>query len=194
MTVADLKKAMRKEALASRADLAKAAPDASRRRAEAFAGTVPLPARAVVSTYVAIGDEADPSPLTEVLRGRGHPIALPRVAGKGKPLQFHLYEEGAKLVPGPFGLSQPAPDWPTVVPGVLIVPLLAFDAKGNRLGYGAGFYDRTLRELRARHEVLAVGYAFAGQEVAEVPQHEGDERLDMIVTEVGARRFAKRPV
>ena len=96
-------------------------------------------------------------------------------------------------MPGVFGLSQPAPDWPEAIPDVLIVPLLAFDAQGNRLGYGAGFYDRTLEALRMQRKVLAVGYAFAGQEMAEVPHHEGDERLDWIVTENGGRRFTKDP-
>ena len=90
-------------------------------------------------------------------------------------------------------LFEAARDWPQAEPDVLIVPLLAFDALGYRIGYGAGFYDRTLRGLRAQRNVLAVGYAFAGQEVAEVPHHEGDERLDGVVTEAGARRFTKRP-
>ncbi len=189
MTVADLKKAMRTEALAHRSALAKAAPDAPRHMAESFLKSIALAKGAVVSAYAAIGHEADPSPLTEALRKRGYAIALPLVIGRGQPLAFHLYEEGAKLVPGVFGLFEPAPDWPAVTPDVLIVPLLAFDGKGNRLGYGAGFYDRTLAALRARHKVLAVGYAFAGQEVAEVPHREGDERLDWIVTELGAKRF-----
>src|SRR6185295_17154395 len=110
----------------------------------------PLARGTTVSVYIAIGDEADPSPLIEALRKRGHVIALPRVVGKGKPLAFHRYEEGTALLPGVFGLSQPVQDWPEAVPDVLVVPLLAFDAQGNRLGYGAGFYDRTLQGLRAR--------------------------------------------
>jgi 5-formyltetrahydrofolate cyclo-ligase len=192
MTVAELKKTMRTEALARRADLAKAAPDASRGM-ENFLKSVPLAKGAAVSAYVAIGDEADLSPLIEALRERGHPILLPRVVGRGQPLAFHLYARHANLVPGVFGLSQPAADWPEATPDVLVVPLLAFDGQGNRLGYGAGFYDRTLAALRAGRQVLAVGYGFAGQEVAQVPHHDGDERLDWIVTEKGAQRFTKRP-
>jgi 5-formyltetrahydrofolate cyclo-ligase len=191
MTVADLKKAMREQALAARAGVKKAAPDAPRRMAENFLESVPLARGATVSVYAAIGDEADPSALIEALRKAGHAVALPRVTGKGQPLAFHRYEEGTELVPGVFGLSQPAEDWPEAVPDVLVVPLLAFDAQGNRLGYGAGFYDRTLQGLRARRSVLAVGYGFAGQEVTEVPHHAGDERLDMIVTERGVRTFNK---
>jgi len=110
---------------------------------------------------------------------------------KGEKLAFHLYEKGAALVPGLFGLSQPAKDWPEAIPDVLVVPLLAFDAQGNRLGYGAGFYDRTLSALRASRDVVAVGFAFAGQEVPTVPHSESDEPLDWIVTELGARRFER---
>jgi 5-formyltetrahydrofolate cyclo-ligase len=193
MTVPELKKAMRTQARAHRAVLATAAGDVPHRMAEEFLKSVPLAAGAIVSAYIAIGDEADPSALIEILRGRGHAIALPRVMGKGQPIAFHIYEAGSTLVPGVFGLSQPAPDWPQAAPDVLIVPLLAFDAQGNRLGYGAGFYDRTLKGLRAQRSVLAVGYAFTGQEVVAVPHHEGDERLDWVVTEAGARRFTKRP-
>jgi 5-formyltetrahydrofolate cyclo-ligase len=189
MTIAQMKTALREQALAARARLATAAQDAPRRMAENLLAHVPLARGAIVSAYIAIGEEADPQPLLKALRERGHRIALPRVVGKGKPLAFHLYEAGAKLVPGPFGLSQPAPDWPGTDPDMLIVPLLAFDGEGNRLGYGAGFYDRTLAGLRARRKIFAIGYAFSGQEVAEVPHDESDEKLDAIVTERYARKF-----
>jgi len=190
MDIATSKQALRNEALRRRAALVTSLADPAL-IAENFLNGVPLPAAATVSAYVAIGDELDPAPLVDALRSRGHSIALPRVAGKSKPLAFHLYAPGAKLVPGVFGLSQPAPDWPQVVPDVLVVPLLAFDDEGNQLGYGAGFYDRTLSNLRAHHKVLAVGYAFAGQEAPEVPHHDGDEKLDWVVTEDGARKFER---
>src|SRR5262249_49293173 len=120
-------------------------------------------------------------------RSQGHAIALPRVAGaKQTPLAFHIYEPDAALVAGRFGLSEPHPDWTLAVPSVLIVPLLAFDARGYRLGYGAGHYDATLANLRRGHEVVAVGFAYAGQEVPDVPHDAHDERLDWIVTEQGA--------
>ena len=189
MDVAETKKVLRAEALERRAELLKSVPDASRHMAENFLAHIPMSGGTTVSAYVAIGEEADPAPLIRALRARGHAIALPRVVKKGAPLAFHLYAKDAPLMPGPFGLSEPAPDWPRTVPGVLVVPLLAFDGQGNRLGYGAGFYDRTLRELRVRGIVLAVGYALSGQEVANVPHHAGDERLDWIVTERGARKF-----
>jgi 5-formyltetrahydrofolate cyclo-ligase len=190
MSIAGLKQEVRRRALERRAELKQSASELSRRMAEIFLTRIPLPPDAVVSAYVAIGDEADPVPLLEALRARSHAVALPRVAGRGKPLEFHLSETGAKLVPGGFGLSEPACDWPLIEPDVLVVPLLAFDGAGYRIGYGAGFYDRTLARLRASRDVLAVGFGFAAQEFPHVPHDENDQRLDWIVTENGARRFA----
>ena len=190
MDIAALKQALRKEALARRASLADR-DRLSQRIAERFLAAIPISNGAIVSAFVAIGDEADPAPLVQALRTRGQRIALPRVVGKGKPLAFHIYPADAKLVPGVFGLSQPAPDWPEAIPDLLAVPLLAFDAAGNRLGYGAGFYDRTLSELRVRHSVLAVGYAFSAQAVPQVPHHEGDEKLDWVVTEAASLKFER---
>ena len=191
MTITARKLAMRKDALAQRAVLRAAAPDAAERMARNFIAGIPLPKNAVVSAFVAIGEEADPAPLIGLLRANGYPIALPRVVKKGEKLAFHLYAPGAALIPGVFGLSQPGKDWPEAVPDVLIVPLLAFDARGMRLGYGGGFYDRTLADLRASRNVLAVGFAFAGQEVEDVPHRESDEPLDWVVTEAGTRRFER---
>jgi 5-formyltetrahydrofolate cyclo-ligase len=191
MEIAARKKALREELLSRRAALIGDPAARSHRIADNFLRFIPLPAAAIVSAYVAIGDEADPAPLIDGLRRRGHRVALPRVVAKGEPLAFHLYEGGTKLVLGIFGLSQPDPNWPKVDPDVLAVPLLGFDARGNRIGYGAGFYDRTLTLLRSRNKVLAVGYAFAGQEVPEVPHRKSDEVLDWIVTEEGARKVER---
>jgi 5-formyltetrahydrofolate cyclo-ligase len=190
MDIAQSKQALRKEALARRAALSGRA-ERSRQIAANFLNAFSIPPGGTVSAFVAIGEEADPAPLIVALRERGAFVALPRVVGKGKPLSFHLYASGATLVPGPFGLLQPAADWPLAEPDVLAVPLLAFDALGNRLGYGAGFYDRTLEGLRARRPVLAAGYAFAAQEFPLVPHHEGDQKLDWIVTDAGARKFER---
>ena len=162
--------------------------DFSRRIAQQFLQSVPIAPNAVVSAYCAMGDEADPAPAIAELRRRGHRIVLPRVAGRNRPLDFHLVEPDAKLVRGGFGLSEPSSDWPKLAPDVLIVPLLAFDPDGYRVGYGAGYYDRTLRELRIQKAITAAGYAFAVQEFAAVPHLEHDERLDWIVTENGARK------
>jgi 5-formyltetrahydrofolate cyclo-ligase len=189
MTIAALKDVVRKEALERRAGLKPQVGELSRRLAQIFLGEVPIPSGASVSAYVAIGDEADPAPLLHALRAQGQIIALPRVAGRGKPLDFHRYDAGQTLVPGGFGLLEPQRDWPQIEPDILVVPLLAFDARGYRLGYGAGFYDRTLAKLRAARNVLAVGFAFAAQEFETVPHDENDQKLDGIVTEIGARRF-----
>jgi len=191
MTITARKQAMREEALARRVALRAQAPDAAERMARNFVARIPVPDRAVVSAFVAIGEETDPAPLIGLLRAKGHRIALPRVVKRGEKLAFHLYEPGATLIPGVFGLSQPGKDWPEALPDVLVVPLLAFDSRGMRLGYGGGFYDRTLKDLRATRDILAVGFAFAGQEVADVPCRESDEPLDWVVTETGAHRFGR---
>jgi len=183
------KDTIRKEALERRAKLKGSAAQLSLKLAENFAASVPLRSGAVVSSYYAIGDEADPAALESELRRRGHRIVLPRVAGRNLPLDFHLWEEGAKLVRGGFGLSEPSRDWPILAPDVLIVPLLAFDPEGYRIGYGAGYYDRTIRGLRERKDVIAAGFAFSVQEFEAVPHLEHDERLDWVVTETGAQRI-----
>jgi len=191
MTIAALKEGVRKEALERRAVLKPRVSELSRRLAEIFLKQVPVPSGASVSAYVAIGDEADPAALMHALRAHGHAIVLPRVAGRGKPLDFHRYDAGQSLVRGGFGLSEPGRDWPLMAPDVLVVPLLAFDASGYRIGYGAGFYDRTLARLRGARDALAVGFAFASQEFETVPHDENDQKLDWIVTENGARQFER---
>jgi len=189
MVIATLKQNVRREALERRAALKQSVSDLSQRIAQHFLVEISVPPQVVVSLYIAIGEEADPAPLLRELRLRGHSIALPRVTGRGLPLDFHLYQPGAGLVAGGFGLSEPAREWPKISPKLLVVPLLAFDAHGYRIGYGAGFYDHTLRKLRSTGQVLAVGYAFAVQEFASIPHDDDDEKLDWIVTENGARKF-----
>jgi len=122
MIITARKQAMREESLARRPALRLAAPDAAWRMARNFIAAIPLPPASVVSAFVAIGEETDPSPLIDLLRKEGHSIALPRVVRKGEKLAFHLYGPGATLVPGVFGLSQPGKDWPEAIPDVLVVP------------------------------------------------------------------------
>lgn len=152
--------------------------------AEAFAGRLleALDDAAPVAAYWPMRTEADPRPVLAALHARGIPLALPVVLGRGQPLAFRAWAPGAAMVPGGFGVQVPAEDRP-VVPRALVVPLLAFDRAGFRLGYGGGFYDRTLAALRATGPVLAVGLAYAVQEVAHVPRTIDDQRLDRIVTE-----------
>src|ERR1700741_4889796 len=143
------KQAMRARARERRAALPIDRADAAQRMEKNFLLNIPLPAVATVSGFWPIGDEADPLPLLGTLRARGHAIALPRVAGgKRTPLAFHIYGDNDALVPGRMGLSEPGADWITAIPAIVIVPLLAFDARGHRLGYGAGYYDATLTDLR----------------------------------------------
>lgn len=139
----------------------------------------------VLSGYMPMRTEIDPLPAMAAHRG---PVGVPVIPGAAMPLRFREWTPGCALVPGEFGALIPA-EGAWLEPEVVIVPLLAFDARGYRLGYGGGFYDRTLEGLRARRPTLAVGFAFAAQEVAEVPIDATDQRLDAIVTEEGVREF-----
>jgi len=172
----------------------RAAPDpaaAARAVAERLLGDLPLPQDAVVSGYWPLGGELDPRPCLRRLAARGHRVALPRMQGERRPLDFHLWQEDDPLVAGGFRVMQPAAAAPRVAPDVLLVPLLAFDRRGGRLGYGKGYYDRTLRALREEGAArLAIGLAFALQEVAQVPLTAADEPLDAVVTELALHRCA----
>lgn len=143
---------------------------------------VPLPDGAVAG-YWPLGSELDILPLLLHFHGAGRVAALPVSGPRGTPLTFRAWAPDAPLREGRFGIREPADDAPVVVPAVLLVPLLAFDRQGHRLGYGAGYYDRTLAGLRAGGAVLAVGIGFAGQQVASVPHGPYDQPLDWIVTE-----------
>jgi 5-formyltetrahydrofolate cyclo-ligase len=150
---------------------------------------IPIPKGCVVSAFWSMGSEIETRPLLHALHERGHTIGLPVTIRRGLPLLFRAWVPGLALVSGGFGTEVPGPAQAEVVPRVVLVPLLAFDRAGYRLGYGGGFYDRTLAALRAKGPVLAVGLAFAAQEVEAVPRGEHDQRLDWIVTEAGAVAF-----
>ena len=141
----------------------------------------------VLAGYMPMRTEIDPLPAMAVHQGA---VGVPVIIGAGQPLRFREWGPGVAMVAGTFGARVPA-EGAWVVPQVLIVPLLAFDARGYRLGYGGGFYDRTLQGLRAGGPVVAVGFAFAAQEVDEVPVDGFDQRLDAVVTEQGVREFAR---
>jgi 5-formyltetrahydrofolate cyclo-ligase len=144
---------------------------------------IDFPGGCVVSAYWPIGSEIDPRPLMAHLHGQGHPIALPLTPAPGNPLVFRAWRPEDTLVAADFGTRVPLASQPELTPRVLIVPLLAFDRTGYRLGYGGGYYDRTLARLRDSGDVLAVGVAYAAQEVAEVPRGGSDQPIDWIVTE-----------
>ena len=135
----------------------------------------------VLSGYMPMRTEIDCLPAMAAHRG---PVGVPVILGPGRPLRFRRWTPAARMVAGDFGALIPETgEW--IVPEVLVVPLVAFDRRGYRLGYGGGFYDRTLEGLRTLGPVTAIGYAYGAQEMAEVPVEPTDQPLDLIVTETG---------
>jgi 5-formyltetrahydrofolate cyclo-ligase len=173
---------LRREALARRDAL----PAQERMAAaEAIAARgLPVPvAGAIVSGFMPIKTEINPLPLMRKLAEKGARLALPAVAGAGKPLIMREWVFGEELAAGVWGIREPKAAAPLAAPDILLVPLLAFDRSGHRIGYGAGYYDMTIAGLRASKAVLAVGIAFAAQEIAAVPATPRDARLDLVLTE-----------
>ena len=179
--VDDLKVAARKAAFGAR----EVAFAAGQGRAAGLLGEFLAQFQGPLAGYMPMRTEIDPLPAMAVYAG---PVGVPVIMARATPLRFRLWRPDAVMVAGEFGALIPAEgDW--IEPAVLIVPLLAFDARGYRLGYGGGFYDRTLQGLRARGRVTAVGFAFAAQEVDAVPVDAYDQRLDAVVTEREVRVF-----
>ena len=141
------------------------------------------PAFKTVSAFFPYRSEIDTRSLLGRLAGEGWTTCLPVVVAAGEPLIFRRWLPGEPTVKAVMNIDVPSPDQPEVVPDVLIVPLLAFDRHGYRLGYGGGFYDRTLAGLRATKQIIAIGVAYAGQEVASVPHVAHDQPLDFVITE-----------
>jgi 5-formyltetrahydrofolate cyclo-ligase len=139
-----------------------------------------LPVAATVAGVWPLPGELDLRPLWHALHTRGHVIVLPRTPPRGAPLPFHVWTPGCAMLPEPFGTH--CPDGPPATPHMIFVPLLAFDRAGHRLGYGGGYYDRTLASLPG---VPSIGFGFAAQEVASVPVGPHDRALDRVVTEAG---------
>lgn len=188
------KQALRVEARARRRSLAATGSAAAGARAvRHFRDALPLREPATVAGYWPLPDEFDCRPLLSSLYADGHVCALPVVTGRTQPLTFRVWAPATELRTSAFGVSVPPDGAATVRPDVVIAPLLAFDHDGFRLGYGGGYYDRTLAALRAQdRKVSAVGLAFAGQRVAALPRDGGDEPLDWLVSEAGAVRFPER--
>jgi 5-formyltetrahydrofolate cyclo-ligase len=183
ISIEQLKADLRRDALARRDAL-----PAEERKAAAEAIAVPafpLPvvSGAVVSGFMPLQSEINPLPLMQKLVGAGARLALPRIVGRGHPLSMRAWAFGAPLTRGQWGIREPQADAPEVDPDILLVPLLAFDRAGYRIGFGAGYYDMTITALRGRKTVVAVGIAFAAQEVPAVPRTERDARLDLVLTE-----------
>jgi 5-formyltetrahydrofolate cyclo-ligase len=181
--IADKKTELRRDAVARRdalpADLRQAAAEAIAARAFPLA----VAPGTVVSGFMPLKSEISPLPLMRKLVEQGTRLALPAIAGRGQPLIMRAWQFGAPLDRGQWGIREPKPDAPEVEPDILLVPLLAFDRAGFRIGYGAGYYDMTIARLRGLKPVTAVGIAFAAQEVAEIPTTPRDARLDLVLTE-----------
>ena len=140
-------------------------------------------AGAVIAGYMPIRTEVSPLPAMMAMTGQAT-LCVPVIQGAGLPLLFREWHPGAEMIDGPFGALVPAAG-DFVTPDVLIVPMVAFDRQGGRLGYGGEFYDRTLEGLRAERPVFAIGFAYAAQEAEGLPMEPTDQPLDMIVTEQG---------
>jgi 5-formyltetrahydrofolate cyclo-ligase len=190
MNPIDAKRTLRSAMLAWRAEFRE---EERRAAADGLLATMrrerPIETPAVVSGFWPIKDEIDIRPLMIELSNQGCQLALPVVQGKGQPLLFRAWRPGDPLEAGVFGTLQPSAKRETLEPDALIVPLLACDDEGWRLGYGGGFYDRTLTGLRAQRAVTAVGVGFDAQLVREVPHGPSDQRLDWLLTDRRACAF-----
>ena len=184
MTLAPTKKRLRAEMNEARRRAAVAPGPAATAVRDRFVGQFgDRLAGAAVSAYWPIRDELDARPLLHALAERGAVCALPAVVGRGRPLVFRRWRPGDALVQGGFGLSEPPETAPPVRPDIVVAPLLAVDPAGRRLGYGGGFYDRTIAALGHRGEVLVIGIGYDVQIRTSVPAGAGDRRVDWVVTE-----------
>ncbi|HYW60274.1 MAG TPA: 5-formyltetrahydrofolate cyclo-ligase [Xanthobacteraceae bacterium] len=182
-TIEALKARIRRDAVALRDAL----PPAERADAAAAIAARPLPMAvapgAVVSGFSPLKSEINPIPLMRAFAQAGARLALPVVAGKGRPLTMRAWAFGDPLDAGVWGIREPKPTAPEVFPDILIVPLLAFDRAGHRVGYGAGYYDMTIARLRSMKPAIALGIAYAAQEIGRVPATPRDAALDLVLTE-----------
>jgi 5-formyltetrahydrofolate cyclo-ligase len=144
---------------------------------------IPVAPGTIVSGFMPLKSEINPLPLMRKLAGAGAKLALPVIDARGKPLILRAFTFGDVLNSGQWGIREPKPEAPEVAPDIMLVPLLAFDRTGHRVGYGAGYYDRTIAKFRAMKTVVAVGIAYAAQEIEAVPITERDARLDLVLTE-----------
>ena len=183
MNLTERKTAARKAAFARRKLAFDAqAPGASGHLSAFLAGFRGVP----LSGFVPIRTEIDPLPAMAEAAAHG-PVGVPVIEAAGQPLRFRAWDSDVEMVDGPFGAKVPAKgDW--ITPEIVVVPLVAFDWNGGRLGYGGGFYDRTLEGLRAKRATLAIGFAFEAQAAEDLPLEATDQPLDYIITENGVHR------
>jgi 5-formyltetrahydrofolate cyclo-ligase len=183
ISIEDAKAALRREATARRDALPADSRQAAVEVIAARKFPLPIAPGTIISGFMPMKTEINPLPLMRALAAAGASLALPVVEGRGKPLTMRAWRWGEELGSGVWGIREPKPDAARVDPDILLVPLLAFDRAGYRLGYGGGYYDLTIAGLRARRTTVAVGIAFAAQEVPRVPTTPRDARLDLVLTE-----------
>ncbi|RED36099.1 5-formyltetrahydrofolate cyclo-ligase [Rhodopseudomonas thermotolerans] len=188
----ETKTTLRAAALARRSSLSEDDRSAAAAAVASHGLPVPLPEGAVVAGYAPIRGELDPFPLMQALAARGARLALPVVVRQGTPLTFRAWRDGDALPRSALGIPEPSPDASELTPDIVLVPLAAFDANGHRIGYGAGHYDCTLEYLRAQGPVVAIGLAFAMQQIPVVPAAAHDVVLDYVLTEQGLLTFRSR--
>ncbi len=177
------KNRLRKSALTRRQRAYKALPDAGQALSAHFPDAAWPALNSVVAGYRPVRGEIDPGPLMETFLLEQALLALPLVSARGEPLQFRAYTPGDTLNTGAYGIEEPEPRRPALAPSLILVPLLAFDDRCHRLGYGGGYYDRTLAALRKEGRVTAVGLAYEAQRVTRLPSALHDIALDYVVTE-----------
>ncbi len=182
-TVSDRKAQLRQQTLVLRDALPAAERAAGAERIAAHPFPLKIERGMIVSGFSPMKREINPVPLMRKLADAGVKLALPAIAGRGRPLIMRAWNFGDPMTSGQWGIREPVPEAPEVAPDILIVPLAVFDRTGHRIGYGAGYYDMTINALRAKKKVTAIGIAFAVQEIPQVPATERDARLDLVLTE-----------
>ncbi len=184
---------LRRKLRALRRDLAEIVPDAAE-RAALMLPLDQLPPFKVVAGYHALGSELSPWPVLRRLAARGARIVLPVALAPATPLIFRAFDPDAPMETDAARIPSPTAEAQTLVPDLVIAPLLAFDRAGYRLGQGGGYYDRTLEQLRAARPVYVIGLAYAGQEIDAAPRDQYDQPLDAILTETGYHRVPEKDV
>ncbi len=177
------KDALRREAMARRDALPATERAAAAETIAAREFPLTIAPGAVLSGFMPMKSEINPVPLLRKLAGAGAKLALPVVPGRGQPLTMRAWTMGEPLAAGVWGIREPKPEAPQVDPDIVLVPLLAFDRSGHRIGYGGGYFDLTIHALRKKKTIVAVGIAFAAQEIPAVPATPRDARLDLVLTE-----------
>jgi 5-formyltetrahydrofolate cyclo-ligase len=183
MSDAPSKADLRATALAARDALSDEQRAAAAQAVAARGLSVDIARGAIVSGYSPIRSELDPLPLMQKLAARGARLALPVILARGKSLAFRAWSPDDRMMLGPLGILEPSPAATELVPDIMLVPLAAFDRAGHRIGYGAGHYDYTLAHLRKAKAIVAIGLAFAAQEVDAVPALPHDVALDYVLTD-----------